>query len=413
MPMFSDLKKKIQEYPNQFWLISFLMMLAWLFFSLIWSYLLLYISQQMGQPLSSVSWLMTLNAIVGIGASFLGGTVADRFGRKGVMVLSLLITGVGWFFYRAAGTLPAFALLTIITGATTPLYRLTADAMVADLVPVEKRLDAYSILRMGNNLGVAIGPVVGGFLVSLSYFIAFSVMGIGFVVIGLLVFVLVRESRSWKSGEKQTPRVTEGGYLMVLKDVVFMRVIGAYTLNRICTSILWMMLAAYTSQNFGLSESRYGFIPATNAVMVILLQLHVTRRINYYRPQAAMSAGALIYAISIFSVSFGTGFWWFWLCMVGATIGEMILVPTTTTFTSRLAPPDMRARYMSLYTLTWTIGTGLGPLLAGFASELFSPRAMWYAAGLAGFAAFLIFLNIARTKSGLDGRLHEGTMEGV
>lgn len=413
MPMFFELQRKIQTYPSQFWLISSLMMLAWLFFSLIWSYLLLYISQTMGQPLSSVSWLMTLNAIVGMGASFLGGAVADRFGRKGVLVLSLLITGVGWFFYRAAGTLPVFALLTIITGATTPLYRLTADAMVADLVPVENRLDAYSILRMGNNLGVAIGPVVGGLLVSLSYFIAFSVMGIGFAVIGLLVFILIKESRNWKTSGRQSSPVTDGGYRSVLKDTIFMRVIGAYTLNRISTSILWMMLAAYTSQNFGLSESRYGFIPATNAIMVIFLQLLVTRRVNHYRPQVAMSAGALVYAVSIFSISFGTGFWWFWLCMVGATIGEMILVPTTTTFTSRLAPPDMRARYMSMYTLTWTVGTGLGPLLAGFASDLFAPRGMWYAAGLAAFAAFFIFLNIARSKTGLDARLREGTMEVV
>lgn len=410
MPMFSQLQQKIKTYPNQFWLIAFLMMLAWFFFSLVWSYLLLYMSQKMGQPLSSVSWLMTLNAVVGIGASFLGGAIADRFGRKGVMVFSLLLTGVGWFFYRSAETLPVFALLTIITGATTPLYRLTADAMVADLVPVEKRLDAYSILRMGNNLGVAIGPVVGGMLVSVSYFIAFSVMGIGFVVISLLGFLLIRESQG-RISTKSVPAVSnKGGYGPVLRDGVFMRVIGAYTLNRICTSILWMMLAAYTSQNFGLSESRYGFIPATNALMVILLQLFITRRVNAYRPQVAMSAGALIYAISIFCISFGAGFWWFWLCMVGATIGEMVLVPTTTTFTTRLAPPDMRARYISLYTLTWTIGTGLGPLLAGFASDLFSPRAMWYAAGLAGFAAFLIFLQLARSKNGLSPREAEGTM---
>ena len=186
-----------------------------------------------------------------------------------------------------------------------------------------------------------------------------------------------------------------------------MRVLGAYTLNRICTSILWMMLAAYTSQNFGLSESRYGFIPTTNALMVIFLQLLVTRQVNRHRQQIAMAAGSLIYAVSILSVAFGTGFWWFWLCMVGATIGEMILVPTTTTFTSQLAPPALRARYMSLYTLTWSIGTGLGPLLAGFASDLFSPRAMWYAAGSAGFVAFLVFLQLARSDAGKVNRFVE------
>jgi MFS family permease len=84
--------------------------------------------------------------------------------------------------------------------------------------------------------------------------------------------------------------------------------------------------------------------------------------------------------------------------MVAATIGEMILVPTTTTFTASLAPEDMRARYMSLYALTWGIGTGLGPLLAGYVSDVFYSRAMWYAAGLVGFAGFLAFSFIARLK---------------
>ena len=407
MPMFSDIKGKILAYSGQFWLIAGLMMLAWMFFSLIWSYLLLYISTKMGQTLSAVAWLMTLNAIVGLAASFLGGAIADRFGRKGVMVFALIITGAGWFFYRAADNLPVFALLMVITGATTPLYRLTSDAMVADLVPVEKRLDAYSILRMGNNLGVAIGPVLGGLLISVSYYVTFTVMGAGFAVIGLVALLLVKESRTRVSHDVLALEEKNRGYLDIIKDRVFMRVLGAYTLNRICTSILWMMLAAYTSQNFGLSESRYGFIPATNALMVIFLQLLVTRQVNRHRQQIAMAAGALIYAVSILSVAFGTGFWWFWLCMVGATIGEMILVPTTTTFTSQLAPPAMRARYMSLYTLTWSIGTGLGPLLAGFASDLFSPRAMWYAAGSAGFVAFLVFLQLARSDAGKVNRFVE------
>jgi len=53
---------------------------------------------------------------------------------------------------------------------------------------------------------------------------------------------------------------------------------------------------------------------------------------------------------------------------------------------------------MSLYNLTWSIGSGLGPLLAGFSSDLFSPQAMWYTAGLTGFLAFLIFAKLAWQK---------------
>jgi MFS family permease len=179
-------------------------------------------------------------------------------------------------------------------------------------------------------------------------------------------------------------------------------VLGAFTLNRICTSILWLLLAVYAKQNYGVSERVYGFIPATNALMVIFFQLLVTRWVSRRKSHYSMVLGALIYAVAIFSVAFGQGFWGFWWCMVFATIGEMILVPTTTTFTSRLAPAEMRARYMSVYALTWGIGTGIGPLLAGLVGDAFGPRSMWYAAGLVGFLGALMFTWLARYSNRPD-----------
>lgn len=411
MRVISRLRSILHNYPRQFWLVSLTMMLAWLFHSLMWPYLVLYIGRRLGLPLSGVAWLMTLNAAVGMVTTFLGGAIADKFGRKGVMVFSLAFSALGWFFFRAAGTLPVFALLLVVTGATSPIYRLASDAMIADLIPEEKRLQAYSVLRMGNNLGVALGPAIGGFLASISYDISFAVIGVGFGLITVLVALLIRETRPSQPGSTKVTLPGGGGYLQILRDRVFVSMLGGLTLNRICTSILWLLLAVYAKQNYGISERIFGFIPATNAVMVILLQLLVTRRVNHHRPESAMVVGSLIYAISIFSVSFGTGFWWFWLCMVVATVGEMILVPTTTTFTSKLAPAEMRARYMSLYALTWGVGSGLGPLLAGFASDTFSPRAMWYAAGLAGFAGFLVFLWIFRVNR-LNRREPAGVVEG-
>lgn len=357
---------------------------------------MLFISQRLELPLSSVSGLMMINAATGMVTTFLGGAIADKFGRKGVMVFSLLFCGVGWFFFQAAGTLPVFALLMAITGATTPLYRLAADSMISDLILPEKRLDAYSQLRMGNNIGVAVGPAIGGYLASVSYDIAFTVIGAGLATIGLAVAFLASETKPQVETLAEVQIDKSGGYARIIKDKTFMAIIIAFTFNRICTSILWLMLAAYAKQNFGLSERVYGYIPATNALMVIFLQMLVTRQVNRGKPVPAMALGALIYAVSIGSVAFANGFLGFWLCMVAATVGEMILVPTTTTYTSRLAPADMRARYMSIYTLSTGIGTGVGPWLGGFMEKIFNAQSMWYAAGAVGFAGFLIFLLVIR-----------------
>lgn len=388
-------KNIIKQYPRQFWLVTLVMLLAWLFHSLMWPYLMLYISQRMGQPLSSVSGLMVVNAVTGMVTTFLGGAIADKFGRKGVLVFSLLFCGVGWFFFRIAGTLPIYALLMAVTGATTPLYRLASDSMVSDLVPPEQRLEAYSLLRMGNNIGVAIGPAIGGYLASISYNISFTVIGIGLVSLSIVGALLFRETKPADVAGSNERKEMLHGYTRIFKDRVFLKILVAFSLIRIGTSILWLMLAAYTKQNFGLSERVYGFIPVTNALMVIFMQMMVTKRTNRLKPESAMVLGALFYAVSIFGIFFANGFWGFWLCMVGSTIGEMVLLPTTTTYTSRLAPPDMRARYMSLYTLTTGIGSGLGPLLGGIMADVFGARSMWFAAGMAESIGFFVFLLVA------------------
>jgi MFS family permease len=78
--------------------------------------------------------------------------------------------------------------------------------------------------------------------------------------------------------------------------------------------------------------------------------------------------------------------------MVILTVGEMILVPTGTTLTANLAPADQRGRYMGVYSLTWSLGVGVGPAVGGFLSDQIAPVAIWYGGLTFGLAATLGFL---------------------
>jgi len=80
------------------------------------------------------------------------------------MVISLAVTGLSFLLMIPANTLMAFALLMGLQGAFRPLFQVGADAMMADLVSPEQRADAYSLLRMIKNVGVALGPAIGGFI---------------------------------------------------------------------------------------------------------------------------------------------------------------------------------------------------------------------------------------------------------
>jgi predicted MFS family arabinose efflux permease len=368
------------------------MMLAWTFHSMVWPYLTLFASERLDLPLTNVTLLISIHSAVGLVATFIGGAIADRFGRKWVMAFSMLVCAVAWFFFQLAGAYPLLALLMAVMGATTPLYRLAADAMIADLIPAEDRIDAYSVIRLGNNLGVAVGPAIGGFLAAVSYNISFSVVGIGLFATGLIVAIFSIETMPKQSTQLVERERTIQSYAPAFKDHAFIRMLISFTFNRIGSSILWILLAVYAKQNFGLSEKLYGFIPVTNAVMVILFQIAVTRWTKKRAPAMSMAVGAMFYSVAVFLVAFGHGFWMFWVCMVIATIGEMVLLPTSTTFVSRQAPEDMRARYMSLYTLTWGVGTLVGPLIGGMLADLVSPAATWIGGGIISSIGALMFL---------------------
>jgi MFS family permease len=151
----------------------------------------------------------------------------------------------------------------------------------------------------------------------------------------------------------------------------------------------------YSNLQFGIPENRYGFIPTTNAVMVVTLQYLVTTVTKRFKPLYVMTVGTAFYAAATALIALFGGFWGFWFCMVVMTIGELILIPTSNTYTANLAPSDMRGRYMSIYGLTHSVASGVAPLLGGFLSDTISPRATWVGGGILGLISVIAFLALA------------------
>jgi len=191
-----------------------------------------------------------------------------------------------------------------------------------------------------------------------------------------------------------------GGYGPVLRDRPFLLFVGTYAISGMAYIILMVLLPVYAKENFGVVERQYGFILATNAAMVVLFQFPVTRWTSRRSPLPILALGSLFYAAGVGSVALGSGLGAFWLSMVILTVGEMIMVPTSTTLTANLAPVEMRGRYMGLYTLTWTVGLGVGPVVGGFLNDRLAPVAIWYGGLALALTAALGFLALGR-----NGRL--------
>jgi MFS family permease len=400
--------KLLRQFPPQFRLMFWGMLLSTTGASMTWPFLMIYVKARTQLPLTQVASLLTLNAAAGLLAAFIAGPIIDRVGRKWVMVISLAGNGLAYLQLSQAGSFTAFAVLLALSGCFAPLYRVGGDAMLADLIPPERRPDAYALLRLSNNLGVALGPTIGGLLTTLSYAVAFIGAAVGMTGYGLLLAFFARETLPGRAASQDPPDAARplqppkaeplGGYAKVLGDRAFLSFTTTFALVQVCAVLMWVLMPVYAKDSFAVPESRYGLIPTTNALMVVFLQVWVTQRARRFPALRVMTVGALFYALGVGSVAWSGGFWGFWLSMVVMTFGELLLMPTSSTYVAGLAPPDMRGRYMSLYGLTWGVASGIAPLAGGYLSDTLGPAAIWYAGLAAGLLAVAGFMWLARVK---------------
>jgi MFS family permease len=366
--------------------------------SMIWPFLMIYVRQRVDLPLTQAASLMTINATAGIFAAFIAGPITDRVGRKWVMVISLAGNGAVYFFMGNAHSYLNFAILMVMSGTFNPLYRVGADAMLADLIPSENRPDAYALMRLSNNAGIAIGPMIGGFLSSISYSITFFLAGSGMLIYSLLVAFFAQETLPQKSGAPEHVLKSFGGYVQVLRDSQFLSFIGVFVLAQMCAVLIWILMPVYANEIYKVSERLYGFIPTTNALMVVFLQVYVTHITKRYRPLPTMALGTFFYTLGVGSVAFSHSFTGFWISIVIMTIGELILMPTASAYVAGLAPADMRGRYMSIAGLTWSAAAGIGPLMGGYLNDNIAPVATWYGGFVIGIIGIIGFLYLSRKE---------------
>jgi MFS family permease len=184
-------------------------------------------------------------------------------------------------------------------------------------------------------------------------------------------------------------------YDPIFKDRQFLPFIYAMTLTTICVSFMWILLPVYAKQQYQIQENVYGFIPMTNALMIVFLQVIVSTQTKRFLALPVLTVGSLFYAIGVASIAFGNNFFGFFVSIIIITIGELIIVPTAVTYTAALASPETRGRYMGILNLIWRIAMGIGPLLGGLLNDHISPQAVWFGGGAIGLLSTLWFFFLA------------------
>lgn len=386
---------RIARYPPQFWLLFVGTFFTRVSISMIWPFVTVVIRERLEISLTAAALLLTVQSITGLLATLLVSSIMDKFGRKVPVLIGLLGAAATLFAMATADTLEQWLVLMALSGAFQPVFNIGVNTMIADIVSAERRSAAYALLRMIGNAGIAVGPVIGGLVVTLMSFEAvYYAIAVTHALLTVFVFLTIQESIPHQVSSIAAKR---GGYEYILRDGLFMGMFLLYMLVMFGNTQIFVLLPVYAKEVHGLVESEYSLLLSINAAMVVLFQYTITRLSDRFPPLPVMAVAAIFYAVGLGSVAAGHSLATFSLSMVITTLGELMLMPTALTFTAAIAPTEMRARYMGILSLSWPLAAGVGPVIGGMLNDKFSPLAMWLGAsgmaliGAIGFAALFRF----------------------
>ncbi len=415
-PNSSNLTHKMRalfnEYPRQFWVLVSVSFIDRLGGALLFPFFSLYITKKFDVGMTQVGVLFGIFSITGLLSSLVGGALTDRMGRKGLMLFGLVMSALSALLMGLMDQFVWFVIVVVVVGLLADVGFPAQQAMMADLLPEDKRAQGFGILRVVANLAVTIGPLIGGFLASRSYLLLFIIDAIASLTTAVILYFTLHETRQPASDGEEQESMTQTfkGYFHVLRDSAFTWFLVATMISVLVYMQMNTTLSVYLRDVHSIPERGFGYILSLNAAMVVLFQFPITRYISKFRPMMVMVVGTLFYAVGFGMYGFVSAFLLFMLAMVIITIGEMLVSPVSQAIVARLAPEDMRGRYMAAYGFSWIIPSALGPLFAGLTMDNLDPRWVWYGAGILGFIAAAAFYALEwRTghlrNSAIDRRL--------
>jgi MFS family permease len=261
-------------------------------------------------------------------------------------------------------------------------------AAVGDMVPPERLSYAYGLMRMASNAGIIIGPMLGGFLADHSFFWIFCLDAVSMVLFLLIIFVAIPETRPISHIATAKP----GSLKDVARDPAFLRFSLLWSLTSLVYSQLFMVVPAYLHLQLGYRPSFFGYLAAENAVLVVALQLPITRLTRNLARPLLMALGTASYGIGFWVMLTGHARPIFILSVIVITLGENLINPAASAWVAERAPEHLRGRYMGFFSLANRTGFAFGPLTGGLLMGL--GAGVWL--GTTGIFAFLAALGFQR-----------------
>ena len=359
-----------------------------------------YLISQKGMSASWAGLIIALSSLSRSFSSALAGELSDAFGRKNIMLWGLglevaAMLGLALCIEHNAhlGWILVTYFLTAFLGAA---FRPASNAWVSDNTTPKQRVEAFGIIRIGVNLGWALGPAVGGFLVRYSYSYAFYFTALAYALTVLYVQRTLQD-KSAATGQSRRPNFVS--LVTSLKDSKLAKICFYVLLITAVNSQLVVGLSVHCHPYLNMPEYYIGWFFTINGLATILLQYPASKMMEKMRLSTALFLGCLLYAVGYGSVGFFDTFLPIAFGVFLASVGELIVNPAEQTITSNIADSRTRGRYLGMIMVFYNLGSSVGFFAAGWLGQYVASVFLagpWLIIGAVGLLAGIGFLRLRR-----------------
>ena len=399
--------------------------------TMVLAFLVLYVTHTLGVTPARAALALMVYGLAALVTMPLAGILSDRVGPLPIMKASLFLTGILLLLFPLAKSYSAILLMTFTFAVLNESVRPASLSMVSDLVGPAQRKAAFALSRLAANLGMSVGPAIGGILAVYSFRWLFLVDGTTSILAGaVLALAPMRNLGRQTTHEPEWADATDLGReieadsvapLAALHPAADLRAFRnprmLYFLAALIpvqlvffqfTSTLPLFLVRYLH----FPESVYGTIFTVNTLLIVALEVPLNTAMATWTHRQTLMLGAFLYAVGFGSyalvgiIPFGQTAGVF-AAVVIWTFGEMILMPGSSAYAAEIAPPERRGEYMGLYTMSFNIAFAVGPWLGASVLGKWGATTVWGAAFVLGCISTLL---MSRTEPRKDRAATSATL---
>lgn len=356
------------------------------FGSFVYPFLTMFLTIKLGYSEEKAGFFVTAVVIAGSIGLLSGGKLADRFGRKRIFVIlstASALSFVACAFLDKSTAIPWLIIVSnLFLGGVLPCI----NAMLTDMADPEKRKAAFSLIYLGTNIGVAIGPIVAGFLFN-NYIRLIFLLDAATTLISLIpVIIFIKETIPSRdkiievNGSERITEKPEKGHVISILLRRPMLVIFAF-ISLIYTFVYsqnYFSLPIYLNLHFGDRGPKvYGILMSTNAIVVILLTIFLINMMKNTKPIINIAFAGILYAVGFGVIYIITNEIFLIFSTIVWTLGEIIQTINTSVYVANNSPITHRARFFGLISFITDIGFITSPVIMGYFIKHYGVTKVW------------------------------------